>query len=734
MKKALSLLLSMLLACGLVLNAGALTLENVETTQETVADDVSAAALNEEPAVAAMPAEYDESYGQLILFANATTTEVKHVNATLLGRTETTQTFDGKTGFQTTQIFSGSYGVGIGGGTSGWDSITYETASSVPVQGTLTLFANVYIDEDTAEGKGSGTFYWKSTTDNNWTGDWAPWLNSAGEVTGGIITGNWVSTKPLQYSITDSLTQYGVVGTYLNNSMYCYSVSVYLNPTNAFWLLDANGENREFIVLAEETYTLPDTYNGTAVPIWTDGINQYAAGTVLNKAQLAGKTLEPVNDRIAAMPAEYDESYGQLIMFANAKDTVVKHVNATLLGRTTTTQTFDGKTGFQTMPIYAGQSGVGIAGGTSGWDSITYKTASSVPVQGTLTLLANVYFDGEPAEGEFGASFGYPTPGWIYSQPWLSSIENDGKRPTGKTWVSTKPLQHSVTDSLTQYGVVETFLANNMYCYSVSVYLNPTNAFWLLDANGKNRGFIVLAEDTYTLPGTYNDTAVAFWTDGTRFYAAGDVVNKADLAGKTLTATNAPPAPTMLTSNSIRFGTYKGLRFAAVVDLELRKDEQTEEYGFLVTRKELLEAKGVTNDTLKVWNDGTGEVWADPAKTVGLTENEVVFLAGRVYQKDSGTEIIYDRTGDKLGVESIKNGTAIGIASVLTNIPSGHYKDVFVVRPYVKIDGTYYYGDAKENSYYAVAEAIKNNTDEYAKLTDDQKQEIKDILSDASAS
>ena len=176
------------------------------------------------------------------------------------------------------------------------------------------------------------------------------------------------------------------------------------------------------------------------------------------------------------------------------------------------------------------------------------------------------------------------------------------------------------------------------------------------------------------------------------------------------------------------------MRFAAVVDLELRKNEQTEEYGFLVTRKELLEAKGVTNDTLKVYNDGYGETWASDEKTVGLTEDGVVFLAGRVYQKDSGTEIIYDRTGDKLGVESIKNGTAIGIASVLTNIPSGHYKDVFVVRPYVKNDGTYYYGDAKENSYYAVAEAIKNNTDEYAKLTDAQKNEIEAILSDSPAS
>ena len=195
------------------------------------------------------------------------------------------------------------------------------------------------------------------------------------------------------------------------------------------------------------------------------------------------------------------------------------------------------------------------------------------------------------------------------------------------------------------------------------------------------------------------------------------------------------PVPETLNKYSIRFGEKNGLRFAAVVDLALRKSSATEEYGFLVTRKKLLQDKNASNDTLKVYNDGTGEVWDDISKTVGLTANEVVFVAGRAYQKSSGVDLIYDNAGGtKLDEESIKNGTAIGITVVLTNIPVKNYKDNFVVRPYVKIAGTYYYGEAKENSYYAVADAIKNNTDEYAKLTDDQKQEIEDILSDSSAS
>ncbi|MGN1121258.1 MAG: hypothetical protein ACI4RV_02750, partial [Eubacteriales bacterium] len=189
--------------------------------------------------------------------------------------------------------------------------------------------------------------------------------------------------------------------------------------------------------------------------------------------------------------------------------------------------------------------------------------------------------------------------------------------------------------------------------------------------------------------------------------------------------------PDMLTKNSIRFGENKGLRFAAVVDLALRASSATEEYGFLVTRKALLGDNA--DDTLKVGYSELGdELW--DTDTVGRTNEDVVFIVGRAWKKGTDIEIIYDSTGDKLGVESITNGTAIGIATVLTNIPSGHYTDIFVVRPYVKIAGTYYYGDVHQNSYYAVAEAIANDSTEYNKLTEEQKKEIQYILSDSSAS
>lgn len=52
------------------------------------------------------------------------------------------------------------------------------------------------------------------------------------------------------------------------------------------------------------------------------------------------------------------------------------------------------------------------------------------------------------------------------------------------------------------------------------------------------------------------------------------------------------PVPEMLEKNSIRFGTNKGIRFAAVVDNKIRFNDQTKEIGFLVTHRTLLEANG----------------------------------------------------------------------------------------------------------------------------------------------
>lgn len=71
----------------------------------------------------------------------------------------------------------------------------------------------------------------------------------------------------------------------------------------------------------------------------------------------------------------------------------------------------------------------------------------------------------------------------------------------------------------------------------------------------------------------------------------------------------------MVDKNSIRFGTNKGIRFAAVVDNKIRYNDKTQEIGFLVTRRTLLEANGETAEDLKVYIDPElGEPYLDEDK------------------------------------------------------------------------------------------------------------------------
>ena len=189
----------------------------------------------------------------------------------------------------------------------------------------------------------------------------------------------------------------------------------------------------------------------------------------------------------------------------------------------------------------------------------------------------------------------------------------------------------------------------------------------------------------------------------------------------------------MVDKNSIRFGTNKGIRFAAVVDNKIRYNDQTQEIGFLVTRRTLLEANGETSEDLKVYIDPElGEPYLDEDKDgirgIGVTEKNTRFVYGKVYDRDSELDIVYDRTGGiLLGDERIQNGDAYGIMTALTGIPESNYKDM-LVGPYIKMEDGYFYGDWRENSYYNVALSIKNSPEIYDNLTEEEQAEIDAIV------
>ncbi len=165
---------------------------------------------------------------------------------------------------------------------------------------------------------------------------------------------------------------------------------------------------------------------------------------------------------------------------------------------------------------------------------------------------------------------------------------------------------------------------------------------------------------------------------------------------------------TCLNDVSIRVREPSGLRFMAYVTYEQdeRVNNAGDEFGFIVTRKTLLENAGLTET----------ELTFEKAKA-----NNLNIAVGKSkfydYQKDVLKEIIYDN--------DVANSHKY-FTGVLTGIPSAYYKDVLVARPYILIDGEYFYGESISSDIYSIAEAIYKDTDNPP--SDEVMEYIKNIL------
>lgn len=127
--------------------------------------------------------------------------------------------------------------------------------------------------------------------------------------------------------------------------------------------------------------------------------------------------------------------------------------------------------------------------------------------------------------------------------------------------------------------------------YTESTTDNPDERLYTEKSVSASSGNWITVTYEFTLPDEDNGI-----TDITRFAflaQAEDASQYCYLDNVALYYREMPvPVPEMLEKNSIRFGTNKGIRFAAVVDNKIRFNDQTKEIGFLVTRRTLLEANG----------------------------------------------------------------------------------------------------------------------------------------------
>ena len=172
-----------------------------------------------------------------------------------------------------------------------------------------------------------------------------------------------------------------------------------------------------------------------------------------------------------------------------------------------------------------------------------------------------------------------------------------------------------------------------------------------------------------------------------------DVVTKINLTGDTTVYAvwvnrNAPITSDM---TSVRTTDVTGIRFRASVYSKVMSYDNVE-IGFLVTRD------NDENHAIMDENTPDGKLTlecADPA-VIGNA------LKGEAYKKVNG-EVSIDRMNDE------SDGIFSTYTACMVGIPEGYYDENLLVRPYIQIGETAYYGAEKSESLY---NAAKNSSDQ----------------------
>lgn len=191
---------------------------------------------------------------------------------------------------------------------------------------------------------------------------------------------------------------------------------------------------------------------------------------------------------------------------------------------------------------------------------------------------------------------------------------------------------------------------------------------------------------------TIEDSNIVFKTDHLSSYIATIQENEA-----TMQVTSKAPLTSQEVSLRIS-GSTSGMRYKAYVTKELR--EISSEYGFIITTKNILDAKGLSA--------------TDFTMNSGIT-----FVTGVAYKPSESKDIGYSV------------GDIYVFTGVMAGVPAGKEDWVLVGKPYIKITENgvenIYYGDPVQYSPYEVAKKIKENG--YQNLNETEKQYVDTIIS-----
>ena len=740
-------LLSIAAALLVTLNAGAFGFETVENAAEASLAETGAA-LTEDIDIPLV----DEKYGDLIWYSNFETS-ADYKTATYVK--EGSGVYAAATTTKSVSVVSDPTGsenkcleLVAGGAYSAVQVMT----SSYAQPGTYTLVVDLFFPEGTATPGVLGRTEFLSGGDN-WQSPWKAFANKAGE---------W---QTYTWSVTASAAQKGLkeIGArrYADEATPYYydNLRLYCNPTaGEDQLVLVDGTSRQFVTVSDEGYTFPEPADKTDFLAWYCEASgqKYAAGETANKADLLGKTFVSFHQSAEA-PAmgfayEGDTTY---LGTEGASASVITDENRTVLrywqkpGSRWSGTAYKDDQRFFLIPSF---SGAATSFDPNEYNIVSYCYKITKAVNAAGVAPEEITESDLTANDSPWFALNYST-----SDTYGGFYENGGEHMIGGSHTTTIGDYHIFTadmslasnslaacpwDSVdTMYGFVVQPNASGYEAITYIDYLRVyrdgittvtynTNASEYEDmgytvqhevaaetGRGLGTGYLLTGDKPQVEEITFVGWALT--PDAT----PADVVTSIDLTGDTtlyaVWTTESDVAPRTVNKNQLSTGAVSGIRFAAIMDLGVKsglsasfKGVEPDEYGFIVSRKSLLDGEELTFGT------------KPNEKGVGQTPNGITYVSGAAYNRAKGINYVYDNDGSKLS--EVTEGKNEAFTAVLWNIPETHYAETLVARPYINIGGLYFYGSAREMSMKSVALSLKEN---YDSLTDAEKELVDKILS-----
>ena len=751
-------ILSIAAALLVSFNAGAFGFETVENAAETSFAETGAA-LTEEIDIPLV----DEKYGDLIWYSNFDSTD-DYKTATYLKEgvdgyvagvfTKSVTIVQDPTGKENKCLELTPNGY--------WSALEFHSPN-YQQPGKYTLVIDVFFPVGTANpgvlGRYEGT---GGTAGNGWSAEWKAHASETGKWQTYACTfeikPEWKSLKDLAARRWDNKTE----------PYYCDNFRIYCNPTageNQVIIVD--GASRSFINVDDEGYTFPEPADKTDFLAWYCEASgqRYAAGEKASKADILGKTFVSFhqNAEAPAMGFAFEGDTTAVCLDAGARAEVITDENRTVLRHwqqpgkrwDAANNKYLNDQRFYLIPYLINKDDAAFVDAYS-FDPNEYNIVSYCYKITKAVNAASVAPD-KITESDLTANekpwFGI---NYSTSNEYKGWFENGGEHMIGGRQTTTVGDYHIFTadmsDASNSLKACPWNSVNTMYGFAVEPCASNYEAITYIDYLRVYRdGIMTVTYDTnaakYEAMGYTVQHEVAAETGrglGTGYLLTGDkpqikglafvgwaltpdatpadVVTSIDLTGDTTVyavwTEDGKITPRTINKNSLRTGAVSGIRFASIIDLSVKaglsddfKGVEPDEYGFIVSRKALLNGETLTFGT------------APNEKGVGVTPNGATYVSGVAFDKAKGINRVYDNDGSKFS--EVTAGKNEAFTAILTGIPEENYGDTLVARPYLKIGGLYFYGRAREMSMKSVAEDLKAN---YDSLTDAEKELVDKIL------